>query len=274
LNTITMGWWGAITSNVDWCERNYVVTHYIAEFYNSVSSIPMILMGIFGMLWVLQLGTKFQTRFIITYFFLLVVGVGSVMFHMTLQYEYQLLDELPMILGSLAFLYSILDIPLPEYNTDGTPLQKIRNPTAGWVLIARASAITIYGLATIFLMATYVDSPLPMFVSYAAMLVFIAVRSILLFAYTQDPIIKQWFLAALVAYLSAGVCWLSEKNFCDPLRPYSEYLHMVWHLLAGFATYAYVTLICYITAKDHDLSPKMKVIAGHLPYVSLPFKQN
>ena len=28
----SVGFWGSVTANVDWCEANYEVTHYIAEF--------------------------------------------------------------------------------------------------------------------------------------------------------------------------------------------------------------------------------------------------
>lgn len=38
-------------------------------------------------------------RYQIIFCSLLTVGVGSWMFHMTLQYEMQLLDELPMVWG-------------------------------------------------------------------------------------------------------------------------------------------------------------------------------
>jgi dihydroceramidase len=44
----TLGFWGPSTSTVDWCETNYEVTHYLAEFANSISSFSMVLAGLLG----------------------------------------------------------------------------------------------------------------------------------------------------------------------------------------------------------------------------------
>ncbi len=34
-----MGFWGPRTASVDWCEPNYVHTFWIAEFWNTLSSV-------------------------------------------------------------------------------------------------------------------------------------------------------------------------------------------------------------------------------------------
>lgn len=43
------GYWGHGSASVDWCESNYTVTMYLAEFSNSLSSFAMILAGLLGM---------------------------------------------------------------------------------------------------------------------------------------------------------------------------------------------------------------------------------
>ena len=49
-------------------------------------------------------------RFILSYCSLLLVGVGSWSFHMTLRYEMQLLDEIPMIFASCTLVYCIMQV--------------------------------------------------------------------------------------------------------------------------------------------------------------------
>ena len=43
---------------------------------------------------------RLPTRFTVVYAGIALIGVGSFLFHATLQYQWQLLDELPMIYAS------------------------------------------------------------------------------------------------------------------------------------------------------------------------------
>jgi hypothetical protein len=46
------GYWGHKTMNVQppWCEADYHVTHYVAEFWNSLTSVTIILYGLWGIM--------------------------------------------------------------------------------------------------------------------------------------------------------------------------------------------------------------------------------
>merc|ERR1712224_438943 len=59
-----------------------------------------------------------EQRFVIVFLLLAFVGVGSIAFHSTLLYESQLLDELPMVYGTCAMIYCIMEVKGKE-NTLG-----------------------------------------------------------------------------------------------------------------------------------------------------------
>lgn len=89
-------YWGEITSTVDWCEINYEYSQYIAEIKNSVSSLPIILLGLY------YLRKKMLVGLCVMF-----IGIGSTIFHATLLYEGQLLDEIPMLYLILILFYNV-----------------------------------------------------------------------------------------------------------------------------------------------------------------------
>lgn len=93
--------WFSQPSTVDWCEKNYTVTDLIAEFWNTLSSNAMVFYGIFGLL----MHAHFGKRFFFLFASFTLVGIGSVLFHGTLLFPFQLLDELPMCYVSLLFYF-------------------------------------------------------------------------------------------------------------------------------------------------------------------------
>ena len=98
------GYWEPHTGSPDWCERNYAWTVWVAEFWNTLSSLPLVFVGARGIY--LAMHYNYGVPFIVGNFVLLFVGVGSTAFHGTLSYEGQCLDELAMIYCALAFMVS------------------------------------------------------------------------------------------------------------------------------------------------------------------------
>lgn len=88
-------YWGPVTATIDWCEENNVISKYVNEFVNTTSNSIFIFFACYAIYRAVYL--KFETRFVLASYGFLVVGIGSWLFHMTLLYEYQLMDELPML---------------------------------------------------------------------------------------------------------------------------------------------------------------------------------
>ncbi len=84
------------------------VTPYLAEFWNTLSNLWMILPPLHGLRLCRQL--KLEARFAASFLALLSIGVGSWLFHMTLRYDAQLLDEVPMVFGAAGLTYCIYQV--------------------------------------------------------------------------------------------------------------------------------------------------------------------
>jgi hypothetical protein len=85
-------------STVDWCEANYNVLDFVAEFWNSVSGLAIAMSAIY-------FKANNKVKELNRVFWLLnLVSLGTILFHSTLLYEYQLLDEMPMLLIAMEYL--------------------------------------------------------------------------------------------------------------------------------------------------------------------------
>ncbi|AGO14054.1 AaceriAGR199Wp [[Ashbya] aceris (nom. inval.)] len=93
--TEVSGYWGPPTATIDWCEENYVVSYYVAEWANTVSNAWFVALALYQLYSVRRHGL--ERRFALTAAGFAAVGAGSWAFHMTLRYGCQLLDELPMV---------------------------------------------------------------------------------------------------------------------------------------------------------------------------------
>jgi hypothetical protein len=86
--------WGPIDSLHTFCERKYITHPMAAEFYNCIGSLIYCVaasVGLYhcrGTVWQVQCG----------WWSLLVVGVGSFLFHVMMRYNAELGDELPMLI--------------------------------------------------------------------------------------------------------------------------------------------------------------------------------
>ncbi|XP_046575312.1 alkaline ceramidase 3-like [Haliotis rubra] len=254
----TDGYWGPVTSTLDWCEENYVVLPFIAEFWNTISNLMMIIPPLCGA--VMAYRERLEARIIWCHLGLLVVGIGSWFFHMTLLYSMQLLDELPMIWGSAFMVYAYATLSSPP-QSDNTGLKVFE--------FLYCSIVTI----------VYLVNKNPVFheVAYGLMVFSIlacAVRTMLKYEHSLTL-----FLTSTVSYGIGFLLWNVDNTFCGHLRyarknvlgvagPVTE-LHAWWHVLAGFGTYLsflFVTHTRYLYLKKH---PKIKFLYGIAPYVTV-----
>lgn len=87
--------WGPPTATIDWCEENYLFSPYVAELVNAFTNVGFVLLAVH------HIYSAFKNKIGPLYVFISIgfatVGLGSFLFHSTLLYEHQLMDELPMV---------------------------------------------------------------------------------------------------------------------------------------------------------------------------------
>lgn len=225
------GVWGPRTASIDWCESNYEVTPWIAEFWNTISNISMIIPPIYGVY--MSITQEMEMRYVMSHLFFLLVGVGSTMFHMTLQYSMQLLDEIPMIYTTCIFIYCQAIIK--------------SGPGMHNRLLGIALAMYAFLFTAIYLVHT---NPLVHEFMYAVLVFILMGQSCRLLYYNFDRPSMKLFSAGMVMYALAFLVWNIDNHFCPTLQDFRaktspsvgvlSQLHAWWHLLAGYSSYLHI----------------------------------
>ncbi|CAM9683400.1 unnamed protein product, partial [Hapterophycus canaliculatus] len=86
-----LGYWGPVTATIDWCEENYAWSYFVAEFWNTLSSLAIFFAGLYG--WYVALIDGLEARFQVSQLLVASVGIGSACFHCTLRHVEQQCDE-------------------------------------------------------------------------------------------------------------------------------------------------------------------------------------
>jgi len=162
----------------------------------------------------------YERRHSTVFLVLLVVGIGSALFHCTLRKAGQMLDEIPMVLGNHAILYSSI--------------------------LARkkaSSPMVLYGILLSGLLHTIIYLYFQWFtifvVLYALGWIF---QAKILWGWMREGFARNifpqtWLCIFLTfgCYLGGLVLWSIDNVFCDSVQGLQ--LHAIWHVSAGIATY-------------------------------------
>lgn len=237
------GYWADLgpLASVDWCEPNYVHSAYVAEWYNTLSSVPIALVGLLAAAW--ALGPRFRPdrRFLLGGLAVFVVGLGSTAFHGTLLRSAQALDELPMIYSGLVFLYTV------RWREDGDPGRR------------RLWQVTLLTYALAF-SAAYFTLPeyfLFFILSYAAAVTLLVVWTLRVsFFSAADPARRRLFLLSAGSYVGGVfLLWVPEHVLLPCEHPAQGLqLHAWFHLTSALGSYAWLLWAAY---------DRRRVLGGH-----------
>ena len=130
------GYWGEMTSSTDWCEMNYVVSFYIAEYWNALSSLAMSLVGAAGLY--LHRDSALELRFQAAFACVALIGIGSTAFHTSMTRVGQLGDQLPMLYAGFSTLYIVLEHATPVAKSPSSSVGNTGGSAGNGILAATA----------------------------------------------------------------------------------------------------------------------------------------
>ncbi|XP_020232062.1 alkaline ceramidase [Cajanus cajan] len=241
--------WGPVTSTTDCCEKNYEYSSYIAEFFNTISSVPTILLALVGL--VNAHTQRFEKRFCVLHISIMALALGSMLYHATLQRVQQQSDETPMMWEILLYMY-ILYSPDWHYR--------------------RTMPIFLFVYGVVFAMVhSVVRFGIGFKVHYVILCLICIPRMYKYYIYTEDVSAKRIAHLYVATLVLASLCWLGDHVFCKEISrwPINPQGHALWHLFMGFNAYFANTFLMFCRAQQCGYSPKVVRLKGVLPFVKI-----
>jgi|TARA_B110000444_G_scaffold225208_1_gene228920 dihydroceramidase len=192
--------WGTPDVSVSFCEDKYIVSDYIAEYYNTMSALSYVIVGL------LFYKTKLQKLSKI----IILLGIGTALLHSTLRFYGQWIDELSMLILSF---YIIKEIRQMRFSIT----------TSEWYLL-----LLIFPY---FLFERYFSY---FFVVFSSLQIYTYTIS----RKNYDECTREVYYlikAYLIVLILSSICWLGDQLFCDYVQDYQ--LHAVWHVGTSLALF-------------------------------------
>ncbi|KAI9034932.1 ceramidase [Aspergillus affinis] len=226
--------WGPTTANSNFCEEDYAITRYIAEFINSLTNISYILFAIHGLR---QLNRKSNTDVfrVIPYYGLMAVGICSASFHITMKYHTQMSES-----------------SHPAAIQDSVRLAIL--------LGSLLAALVTYHVAT--------DELILHSVSFGVMVVVIGIRTMQLVKSRTEANSaarrKVWGIVRFgaVIFNLGFYIWLIDNKICGILNTWKAKiglpwafvleLHGWWHIFTAIGAYIFIAIVDHlVSGEDH-----------------------
>ncbi|KAJ5165919.1 hypothetical protein N7492_006215 [Penicillium capsulatum] len=241
--------WGGPSSKANFCEEDYVVTRYVAEFINSLTNLTYVFYAVYGLL---QLRKKSNRDFFraLPYWGLMAVGICSASFHVSLQYHTQMLDDLSMLFTTTPILHQVLTVNASRHDS---------------VLIGCALYLA---LAVFLVYHTITDELLVHVLFFVGSIAVIGIRTFQLVQLRtpkHSAIRRQiWGMVRFGAFIFhlGYLVWVVDGWACDWLRQtratvglpwaWALELHGWWHIFTGIGAYTFIAVIDHlVSGTDH-----------------------
>ena len=243
-------WLAYESSPIDWCEDNYRVNPYVAEFVNTISNILLVIFPLFVIrsnIWHSYLQYVSVGPHVLFYM-MSCVGLGSIYFHGTLSLLGQFIDEISLMwcfLSTYIFLFPTRMLP------------KIV-PRSIFLLIALALSVI-----------WFIDTEMYRFWLFA-----ISVPTALLLAREyfncENFQVRKYVVLTVGFFFICSMFWFVDFFFCDSVKSFGfPGLHFVFHIFMPWVSYFAITLLAFFRA-DCDaphIKPSLRTAFFMAPYV-------
>jgi len=214
-------------STVDFCEPNFKHSKYVAEPFNTLSSIPLILLGAHQIYQAVSL--KLGRRFIAMGISILFVGLGSFLFHLTLLFMGQLADEFAMVCAGICYFISF------HFQDDQSIQYRI-------FILSFGILYCLFFLITYLLFKEWYLFFIASFVFLVATTFISAWRSVRIVPDALGgDLLCNLFYCILIASTMAALFWLPDSVWCEFTQPYQ--LHALWHMVGLIPPFLMFTII-------------------------------
>ncbi|KAL5450550.1 hypothetical protein PMIN07_000112 [Paraphaeosphaeria minitans] len=265
-STIAMRWdyaespghgaWGTPSSNFNFCEEDYVITHYIAEFVNTLTNLTYVIYGIHGLRRVSpRKDGGLSSTLAFPYWGLIGVGVLSAWFHATLNYHSQMGDDLSMFLAVGALLNQL--------QTFNQPLSTRRFRTL--LIVGILIPVSVYHC--------WADELYVHQITFATMVLLCGweirklVRERISNAEQRSKILSL-ANGGLATGLFGYFLWNIDEHFCEHVTAVKHAiglpwvfifeLHGWWHILTGIGAYVGMAVVEYLVTIEDGRTDKVE----------------
>ncbi|KAG0326091.1 Alkaline ceramidase 3 [Dissophora globulifera] len=256
-----VGFWSPNTASVDWCESNYEVSYYIAEFWNTISN--------FGSLGLVILGYHLlptnDGRFKFLFWICGMVAIGSALFHGTLRHKMQLLDELPMLYSATVILYILVEAKHGRQGPWFPALLTIWISLTTFIFSTTRGKIQFYTFQSTYTILQF------------CMIYYLRVLHVQQRSKRPNPDLSILIHRALGFGAFAVSIWFIDLRLCEYINgvgpksvlKWNPQLHAWWHLFSAVAMYYAALLVGYYHYDVLGQRPVVYKWMGFLPALKL-----
>jgi len=211
----------------------------------------------------LSLRERIEKRFVVLYAGIVIIGIGSVAFHGALLLEYQLLDELPMIWTTLAWVYIYQTMESPR---KGKPEDK--------VLATRLAIFgAVWGIAAPWV---HFYAPIAFQSLFILLLSYALINAHSYWKICKNTTARKMYIFYNMSLVAGALLWLCDKHACNQLHElFGDYswhkyvgsLHGYWHCLMSLNVYLGPVFATVVRAQMLDIPASIQWWMGIVPYV-------